>query len=134
MATGKRVPKQSAARPNRKKASGQPPAADRNAELLLRAGQADDMRFEATLGPTPYSQAMSMAADMDLDRLPDKDGQMRVLLTPDDARRLLAMGVPVHLDQAHPVRPLPPERVMTDEQASHWLDERLPGLPKQGGR
>ncbi len=108
--------------------------ADPNAALLNRAGGAGDIRFEATLGVMPYSKARSVAADMDLDRLPDVDGQVRLLLTPDDARRLLAMGMPVQLEKAHPVRPLPRDRLMSDQQAQSWLDERLKGLPKPGGR
>jgi len=102
--------------------------------LLKRTSGPSDVRFEATLGPTPYRKALSMAANMDLDRLPDAEGQVRVLLTPDDARRLLDMGVPVHLNKAHPVRPLPRERLMSDDQAQSWLEKRLKGLPKQGGR
>jgi hypothetical protein len=108
--------------------------AGRKDSLLKRTGPPSDIRFEATLGPTPYRKALSMAADMDLDRLPDVDGQVRLLLTPDDARRLLDMGVPVHLEKAHPVRPLPRERLMSDQQAQSSLEERLKGLPRQGGR
>jgi hypothetical protein len=100
----------------------------------MRAKGPGDIRFEATLGPTPYREALATAAGMDLDRLPDVDGQVRLLLTPDDARRLLAMGVPVHLEKAHPVAPLPGERVMNDTEAKSWLEKRLKGLPKQGGR
>jgi len=123
-----------ARKPANKAASLAKKTADQDAALLKRAGGPSDIRFEATLGPTPYRKALSLAADMDLDRLPDVDGQVRLLLTPDDARRLLAMGVPVHLDKAHPVRPLPRERLMSDQQAQSWLEERLKGLPKQGGR
>ena len=123
-----------ARKPANKAASTAKKTTDQDAALLKRAGGPSDIRFEATLGPTPYRKALSLAADMDLDRLPDVDGQVRLLLTPDDARRLLAMGVPVHLDKAHPVRPLPRERLMSDQQAQSWLEERLKGLPKQGGR
>ena len=105
-----------------------------DAALLKRVSGPTDIRFEATLGPTPYRKALAMAAEMDLDRLPDVAGRVRLLLTPDDARRLLAMGVPVHLDKAHPLRPLPREQVMSDEQAQSWLDNQLKGLPRQGGR
>ena len=107
---------------------------DVNAALLKRASGASDIRFEATLGSTPYRKALAMAAGMDLDRLPDVAGRVRLLITPDDARRLLEMGVPVHLDKAHPLRPLSREQVMTDEHAQSWLDKQLKGLPKQGGR
>lgn len=118
----------------KKAASPAKKTAEQNAALLKRASGPSDIRFEATLGPTPHRKALSMAADMDLDRLPDVEGQVRVLLTPDDAQRLLAMGVPVHLEKAHPVRPLPRERLMSDQQAQSWLEQRLKGLPKQGGR
>lgn len=117
-----------------KAASRSKKSQDVNAALLKRASGPSDIRFEATLGPTPYRKALAMASEMDLDRLPDVARQVRLLLTPDDARRLLTMGVPVHLDKAHPLRPLSREQVMSDKQAQSWLDKQLKGLPKQGGR
>ena len=45
-------------------------------------------------------------ADLDIDRLPDPEGGMRVLVDADDCRRLLEAGYEVHLLRALPVRPL----------------------------
>jgi hypothetical protein len=68
-----------------------------------RTGGPTELRFEATLGDMPYRKALATVTAMDLDRLPDVEGRVRLLLTPDDARRLLERGVPVHLERAHPV-------------------------------
>ncbi len=101
-----------------------PPSAD---------GAAREQRFLATLGSAPRARALGAAAALDLDRLPDADGQVRLLLTADDARRLLEQGFEVHLSAALPVAALPRERVMSDAQARHWLEGRLKGLPREKG-
>ena len=92
------------------------------------------VRFEATLGATSHAKALAAAAALDLDRLPDADGKVKLLLTPDDARRLLEQGFEVHLTAAVPVAPLDPSLVMPDDEAKAWLDQQLKGLRKKGGR
>lgn len=99
-----------------------------------RVTQATSVRFEATLGPTPYAKALSAAAELDLDRLPDVDGKVKLLLTADDAHRLLEQGYEVHLTAALPVAPLNPKLIMTDKQAQSWLEQQVKGLPKKGDR
>jgi hypothetical protein len=99
-----------------------------------RVTQATTVRFEATLGPTPHRKAVLAAAELELDRLPDADGKVKLLLTADDARRLLEHGYEVHLTAAIPVAPLDQKRIMTDEQAKRWLEQQVKGMPKKGGR
>lgn len=96
--------------------------------------QAPTVRFEATLGPTPRRRAVAAAAEFDLDRLPDADGKVKLLLTADDARRLLEQGYEVRLTAAIPVGPLDQKRIMTDEQAKRWLEQQVKGIPKKGSR
>ncbi len=88
------------------------------------------VRFEATLGSASRAKAVAAAATLDLDRLPDAKGQIRLLLSPDDARRLLEQGFEVHLMAAVPVAPLAKERVMSDTRAKAWLEEQVKGLPR----
>ena len=99
-----------------------------------RVTQATSVRFEATLGATSHRKAVLAAAELDLDRLPDADGQVKLLLTADDARRLLEHGYEVHLTAAIPVAPLDPKRIMTDQYAKRWLEQQVKGIPKKGGR
>jgi hypothetical protein len=97
-------------------------------------GRAPAVRFEATLGAAPHAKAVTAAAALDLDRLPDAKGKVKLLLTADDARRLLEQGFEVHLTAAFPVAPLAKGLVMSDTQAKNWLEEQVKGLPRQGGQ
>jgi hypothetical protein len=99
-----------------------------------RPTQATTVRFEATLGATPRAKAITAASVLDLDRLPDADGKVRLLITADDARRLLDQGFEVTLKAAVPVAPLAKDRVMSDTQARNWIEDQVKGLPRQGGQ
>jgi hypothetical protein len=93
-------------------------------------GRPTAVRFEATLGATPHAKAAQAAATLDLDRLPDAKGEVKLLLSADDARRLLEQGFEVHLKAAIPVAPLAKDRIMTDAQAKRWLEGQVKGLPR----
>jgi hypothetical protein len=108
--------------------------ATRKKPVPPRVSQATDVRFEATLGSTPHDKAVLAAAELDLDRLPDADGKVKLLLTADDARRLLEQGYEVHLTAAIRVAPLDQKLVMTDQQATDWLKQQVKRIPKKGGR
>ena len=108
--------------------------ATRKKPVPPRVTQATSVRFEATLGSTPHRKAALAAAELDLDRLPDADGKVKLLLTADDARRLLEQGYEVHLTAAIPVAPLNRKLVMSDEQAQRSLEQRVKGVPKKGGQ
>ncbi len=95
------------------------------------------LRFEATLGALPRDKALAAAAELDLDRLPDVDRKVRLLVTPADAQRLLERGIEVRLHAAVPVKPLDAALVMSDAQSERWLTQQVKGLPRkprEGGR
>ena len=50
--------------------------ATRKQHAPSRVTQATSVRFEATLGATPYRKAVLAASELDLDRLPDADGKV----------------------------------------------------------
>lgn len=108
--------------------------ATRKKPVPPRLTQPADVRFEATLGPTAHHKAELAAAELDLDRLPDAHGKVKLLLTSDDARRLLERGYEVHLTAAIPVAPLDRKLVMTNQEAKRWLEQQVKGIPKKGGR
>jgi hypothetical protein len=89
------------------------------------------MRFEATVHAREASPALERVADLDLDRVPDPEGGVRMVLTPDDAARLVARGYEVRLLRALPVRPLDPARVLDDDSARAWLDEQTRGIERR---
>ena len=95
-----------------------------------KKGPLSTVRFEATLGAAPHAKAVKAASALDLDRLPDAKGEVMLLLSPDDARRLLEQGFEVHLKAAVPVAPLAKERVLSDAQATRWLEEQVKSLPR----
>jgi hypothetical protein len=90
------------------------------------------MRFEATIHPGAGQQALAQVADLDLDRLPDPKGEMRLLISLEEAAMLAERGYEVRLLKAHPVRPLDASMVMDDETAEGWLEERVRGLRGDG--
>ena len=92
------------------------------------------VRFEATLGPVSYSTSLAAAASLALDRLPDVNRKVRLLISADDARRLLERGFEVHLLAAVPVAPLDRSMRMSNKQAKNWLEGQLKGIPRKGGK
>lgn len=97
-------------------------------------GDQPPLRFEANLGPLSRRKAVAAAAELDLDRLPDVGGKVRLLITAADAQRLLERGHEVRLVAALPARPMDPKLVMSDAQARRWLETQLKDLPRKGGR
>lgn len=89
------------------------------------------MRFEATIHPREAGASLEGVADLDLDRVPDPGGDVRMVVTPDDAAQLVAKGYEVRLVRALPVRPLDPARVLDDDSARAWLDEQTQGIERR---
>ena len=89
-------------------------------------------RFDATIHAAKGSGLPARLDELDLDRVPDQGGRIRALLTADDCVRLLDLGFEVRLHRAHPVRPLDPRLIETDESVRRWLDERLEGIERAG--
>jgi hypothetical protein len=87
------------------------------------------MRFEATLhrGSAVVDDTADLADldDLDLDRVPDPDGGVRLLADLDQCVRLVERGFEVRLLRAVPIQPLDPGSVFSDDAAQAWLDERL---------
>lgn len=79
------------------------------------------------------SEARSLDAveQLDLDRLPDPEGRVRVLVTEDQFRRLQRDGFAVEVQQRIAVEALDPSLVYTDDDARTWVESRLEGLPRE---
>jgi hypothetical protein len=92
------------------------------------------IRFEATLGSANHAKALAAAASLALDRLPDVQRKVRLLITADDARRLLERGFEVHLHTAAVLAPLDRRLILSDRQAQEELEARLKGVRRKGGR
>lgn len=86
------------------------------------------VRFEATIHAGSKARKADWANRLDLDRVPDAKGRIRALITADDCVRLLGQGLEIRLYRAHPVAPLDPALVETDESVRRWLDEQLSGV------
>lgn len=87
--------------------------------------QARPARFEATVhrggGDAPD---LARVADMDLDRVADPDGGLRLLLDLDECARLVDAGFEVRLHRSLAVQPLDPGLITDDESVRAWFDER----------
>jgi hypothetical protein len=92
------------------------------------------VRFEATLGTATRTKVLAATTELALDRLPDVDRKVRLLLSADDARRLVERGFEVHLLTAIPVAPLEPALVLTDKQSQDWLEQQVKGIRRKGGQ
>ncbi|MCI3930515.1 hypothetical protein [Streptomyces sp. AN091965] len=90
-------------------------------------------RFDATVHPGTTHRDLRGVAGLDLDRIPDPEGAVRVLVTVEECRRLVESGYEVHLHATVPVRPLPGELVERDDAVRAWLEERLRGIRRAGG-
>jgi hypothetical protein len=83
--------------------------------------------------PGEQDLPLERVADFDLDRVPDPQGGVRVVITAEDAAQLVQQGYEVLLVRALPVRPLDPGLVMDDDSARQWLDDQTKGIERKGG-
>jgi len=90
-------------------------------------------RFAAIVTQPGRREAMRVISELGLDRLPDREGKLHLLIAPDDARRLLEHGARVELLSVTPVAPLSPALILTDEAAGADLERRVKGVPRAGG-
>ena len=95
-----------------------------------REGQV--VKFLATTGTRSRRRALSVAGQLGLDRLPDVSGELRLLLSPENARQLLERGFEVQLLAAIPVAPLDKSLIMSDARARAWLEKQLKGTARGG--
>ncbi len=91
------------------------------------------VRFEATVHPGERNTALSRLADLDLDRVPDPQGGVRVLVTSDEIEELLDRGYEVRLHRTARSEPVAAELVQDDDAAVRWLEERVEGIPREEG-
>ena len=89
---------------------------------------ASNVLFEATIHSQRKDVNFDLINQLDIDRVPDPKGLVRALVTADDCVRLVDLGFEVRLHHAHPVRPLDPSLIETDESVRRWLNEKLRGL------
>jgi hypothetical protein len=83
-------------------------------------------RFEATIHPGDAGDAeLARVADFDLDRIPDPEGTVRVLVDLDAAEQLVRQGYEVRLHRAVPLQPLNPQLIAQDDDVRAWFDERI---------
>jgi hypothetical protein len=68
---------------------------------------------------------MAVLDGLDLDRVPDRYGRFRALVTAEDCARILNLGYEVRLRRHHPSGPLDPKLIATDESVKRWIEERL---------
>ena len=91
------------------------------------------VRYEVILRPgASGSMDMRRVAALDLDRVPDPEGGVRLLVDMEEAARLVESGFEVTLLQAVPAAPLDPALVMDDETARTSLEERFRGVERRG--
>ena len=98
-----------------------------------QAGSQQSARFSAVVTRPARREALAIVSELGLDRLPDLQGKIHLLLTAGDAERLVQRGVQVELLSVTPVAPLDPKLVFSDEAARADLERRLKGVPRKGG-
>lgn len=91
------------------------------------------MRFEATVHAGDQEQTLDGVADLDLDRVPDPEGGVRLVVTVDDAAQLVQRGYEVHLLRALPMAPLDDALVANDDDVRAALEEQVRGIDRQEG-
>lgn len=93
-----------------------------------------ELRFEATIHPGDADVALESVADLDLDRVPDPQRGVRVLVTAEDVVALLERGFEVRLHRLARLEPLRPELRVQDDEAIAWLEERVQGIRREEGK
>jgi hypothetical protein len=91
------------------------------------------LRFEATVHPGDRDVPLESVADLDLDRVPDPQRGVRLLVTTEEIVALLERGYEVRLHGVARVEPLSPELRVDDDKAFAWLEERVRGIPREEG-
>lgn len=81
--------------------------------------------------PGVQDAALSRVADLDLDRIPDAHGEVRVVITADELAELVRRGYEVRVVRTVPLAPLDPGLVQSDEDAARWLEDRVAGIPRE---
>ena len=99
------------------------------------SGQGEQpLRFEATVHPvmSGVRDVAGDVADFDLDRVPDPEGGVRLLIDQAEIARLVAAGFEVRLRRALAVQPLDPALIADDDGVRAWFDERTRAVLRHG--
>ena len=89
-------------------------------------------RYEVTLHRGERHVSLKELPALGLDRLPTPPGEVRLLVTLEEAARLVQLGFEVRLLRAHPTRPLDGALVMDDDTARAEFEERVRGVERKG--
>ncbi|MBP6994553.1 MAG: hypothetical protein KBB39_00240 [Phycicoccus sp.] len=88
------------------------------------------VRYEVTIGAEDTRGPLAVDR-FDLDRLPDRRGATRALVTQEELGQLRNAGVPLEVGERLDVAPLDPALTVTDDQAHRWLKRRVHGIPTE---
>jgi hypothetical protein len=91
----------------------------------------EGLRFEATVHPGDADVPLGRVADLDLDRVPDPQGGVRLLVTTDEIVALLERGYEVRLHRVVRAEPLSPQLRIDKDAAVAWLEERVKDIPRE---
>ena len=95
-------------------------------------------RFDATIHTRRGVKDLTGLDNVPLDRLPDRYGRVRALLTAEDCAQLLDLGYEIRLHRHHAIGPLDPRLIATDKSVQRWIEDRLdsirPDAPAKRGR
>ena len=91
------------------------------------------MRLEVTVHPGAEQRSLDGVYDLDLDRVPDPKGELRVLVTEEQLKELVARGYEVRRLKSYPVQPLDKSLIMDNETAVGAVEQQLKGLRQKGG-
>jgi hypothetical protein len=98
----------------------------------VREREPGSPRFDATIHPGRVTKDLRLLDDMQLDRMPDRYGRLRALVTAEECARLLDLGYQVRLHRHHPIEPLDARLIETDDSVQHWLDEIVAAVNPEG--
>ncbi len=89
-------------------------------------------RFDATIHPGRGRKDIRELDAEPLDRMPDRYGRLRVLITAEGIVDLVDRGYEVRIRRHHPIQPFPRELIATDQSVQQWLEETFGDLPREG--
>jgi hypothetical protein len=71
---------------------------------------------------------------LDLDRIPDPEGGVRLLVSREELEGLTQRGFEVRVVAELAVEPLDPSLVVEEDAAVAWLEEQVKGIEREGER
>jgi hypothetical protein len=91
-------------------------------------------RFEATVHAGEVERPDDRLAALDVDRVPDPDGGVRILADLAECAALVREGFEVRLLRVVAAGPaLPEDARLRDDDVREWVERRLRGIPREDG-